>query len=100
MSYRRKSEAALRWRKWRLRNRAAIEIAGIPEKVLKDELTWLVFLEHGWFDKFNVDSLSTEQKQALYDWLATELSETEKQSVCFWLEIKAQLNKSKDMERV
>ena len=85
--------------KWRLRNRAAIEKAGIPVKALKDELTWLAFLEHGRFDEFNVDSLSTEQKQALYDWLATELSETEKQSVCFWLEIKTQLNKSKDMAK-
>jgi hypothetical protein len=79
MSYRRNSQAALRWR---LRNRAAIEKARIPEKALKDELTWLGFLEHGWFDDFNVDSLSTEQKQALYDWLETELSEAEKQSAC------------------
>jgi hypothetical protein len=46
--------------KWRLRNRAAIEKAGIPVKALKDELAWLAFLEHGWFDEFNVDSLSTE----------------------------------------
>jgi len=43
-----------------LRNRAAIEKAGIPVKALKDELAWLAFLEHGWFDEFNVDSLSTE----------------------------------------
>jgi hypothetical protein len=92
MLYRRNSEASLRWRKWRLRNRAAIEKAGIPEKALKDELTWLVFLDHGWFDDFDVDSLSTEQKQALYDWLDTELPEAEK-SVCVWLQIKAQLNK-------
>jgi len=99
MSYRRNSEAALRWRKWRLRNRAAIEKAGIPKKVLKDELTWLVFLDHGWFDDFDVDSLSTEQKQALYDWLDTELSEAEN-SVCVWSKIKEQLNKSQDMERV
>jgi hypothetical protein len=47
-----------------LRNRAAIEKAGIPEKALKDELTWLIFLEEGWFGDFDVDSLSTEQKQA------------------------------------
>jgi hypothetical protein len=88
MSYRRNSEAALRWRKWRLKNRAAIEKAGITEKALKDELTWLVFLEHGWFDDFNVDSLSTEQKQALYDWLDTELSETEKHRYVFGLKSK------------
>jgi hypothetical protein len=92
MSYRRNSGAALRWRKWRLRNRAAIEKAGIPEKILKDELTWLIFLEEGWYDDFDIDSLSTEHKQALYDWLDTELPETEKQ-VCVWLQIKAQLNK-------
>jgi hypothetical protein len=42
MSYRRNSEAALRWRRWRLRNRAAIEKAGIPEKAPQDELTWLM----------------------------------------------------------
>jgi hypothetical protein len=78
--------------KWRLRNRAAIEKAGIPVKALKDKLIWLAFLEHGRFDEFNVDSLSTEQKQALYDWLDTELPEAEK-SVCVWLQIKAQLNK-------
>jgi hypothetical protein len=100
MSHRRSSEAALRWRKWRLRNRADIEKAGIPETVLKDELTWLIFLEEGWFDDFNVDSLSTGQKQALYDWLETELSEAEKQSVCVCLKIKAQLNKSQDKERI
>jgi hypothetical protein len=93
MSYRRNSEAALTWRKWRLRNRAVIEKAGIPEKALKDELTWLSFLEEGWYDDFDVDSLSTEQKRALHDWLDTELSEAEK-SVCVWLQIKAQLNKS------
>jgi hypothetical protein len=39
MSYRRNSEAALRWRKWRLKNRAAIEKAGITEKALKDGST-------------------------------------------------------------
>jgi hypothetical protein len=100
MSYRRNSEAALRWRKWRLRNRADIEKAGIPETVLKDELTWLVFLEHGWFDDFDVDSLSTEQKQALRDWLETELSESEKQSTSVALQLRAQPNKSQDSEMV
>jgi hypothetical protein len=100
MSYRRNSEAALRWRRWRLKNRSAIEKVGIPEKVLHDELTWLVFLEHGWLDDFDVDSLSTEQKQALRDWLETELSESEKQSTSVVLQLRAQLNKSEVSEMV
>jgi hypothetical protein len=83
-----------------LKNRAAIEKAGIPEKVLHDELTWLRFLEHGWFDDFDVDSLSTDQKQALRYWLETELSESEKQSAIILRQIEARLTKSQDAERV
>ncbi len=86
MAYRRDSQKAQEWRKWLQKNKPALDKCGLPESVLEDEMSWLGFLEHGFYDhykdrnQFRLEDLSANQLKALYAFLDAELSVIEKAS--------------------
>jgi hypothetical protein len=100
MAYRRDSQKAQEWRKWLLKNQAALDRCGIPEFILEDELSWFVFLDHGFYgnrqdrNQFQLEDLSAKQLQELYAFLNRELSADEKGSTVAFSLVKSMVNKS------
>jgi hypothetical protein len=47
MAFRRDGQKSHSWRRWLLKNEAALQRCGLPEFILKDELSLLNFLEEG-----------------------------------------------------
>src|SRR5688500_7646149 len=86
MAYRKDGQKAHSWRRWLLKNEAALERCGLPEFILEDELSWLYFLEHGYYgdrwdsNQFRLEDLSKTQLQELYAFLNAELSAGDKLS--------------------
>jgi hypothetical protein len=82
--FQRDSGPARRWQQWKVEHADALLRSGIPELVLRDEHTWLYYLEHGYFDWFETKDLSPAEQRALYDLLRSGLSNEEKVGTVVW----------------
>ena len=49
MSFRRNSDAALKWQTWLQKHRDELLECGVPQVVLEEERYWYYFLDHGYF---------------------------------------------------
>src|SRR5688500_216319 len=86
MAYRKDGQKAHSWRRWLLKNEAALERCGLPEFILKNELSWLNFLAEGeWWHHdgrnrfhFHLEELSESRQLELYAFLEAELTADEK----------------------
>jgi hypothetical protein len=100
MAFRRDGQKAHGWHRWRLKNKQALDACGLPEYIVADELSWLIFLDHGFHgnhwdrEQFRLEDLSKEQLQAFYAFLDTELSENQKLSTMAFTLVKSMLNKA------
>jgi len=78
MAFHRDKAAALEWKRWLSRNRAALVACGLPEEVYADRRTWLYFLGHAGLSdsttgfRFSLSMLSREQMQRLYDFVLAD----------------------------
>lgn len=93
MSYRRNSESTRLWRQWKAKNKTLLDQCGLPEMVLEDELSWLNYLDHGFFEHFQTEDLSQSQMKSLAALLESEISEQERQTLLVWLELNRLLTK-------
>jgi hypothetical protein len=99
MAYRRDSQKAQEWRKWLLKNQAILDKCGLPEVILKDELSWLNFLMEGecWGNDgyhFHLTELPETQQQELYAFLEAELTADEKVYKTVYRQLHSRLNKT------
>lgn len=75
MSYRRDNTAAREWQAWIRQHEAELVACGVPREVWADELTWALFVDHGYHPsdprdvRFNVADLTAEQQERLYQFL-------------------------------
>jgi hypothetical protein len=102
MTFRRDGQKSHSWRKWLLKNEAVLERCGLPEFILKNELSRLNFLDEGEWSyvdgrnrpHFHVEELSETRQQKLYAFLETERTADEKvYNVSFRL-LQSRLNKT------
>jgi hypothetical protein len=102
MTFRRDGQKSHSWRRWLLKNEAALERCGLPEFILKDKLSWQNFLAKGewWYVDnrnrfhFHVEELSETRQQELYAFLETELTADEKLYSHAFRLLQSRLNKT------
>ena len=86
MSFRRNSDRATQWRKWREGNAETLLACAVPRWLLEDELRWLRFLEEGGWDaetRYGVRMLTPGQATALRELLRREYSDRLSLGACY-----------------
>lgn len=77
MGFRRNSDKELAWQRWVRAHEDELIAIGIPREVWADELTWWLFVDHGYHPpvnnrrdvRFSADDLSEPQQRRLYRFL-------------------------------
>jgi hypothetical protein len=83
VSFRRDKAAAREWQSWVRAHEGELLACGVPREVWADELTWWLFVDHGYHPpvsnardvRFNVSDLTAEQQERLYRFLDATLPE-------------------------
>ena len=86
MSFRRNSDRATQWRKWREGNAHALLACGLPQWLLEDESRWLRFLQEGGWDvetRYDVGMLTQGQATALRELLRREYPDGYSLNTCY-----------------
>jgi hypothetical protein len=86
VSFRRDKTTARKWQAWVQAHEDELVACGVPREVFADELTWWLFVDHGYHPpvsnardvRFNVSDLTAEQQERLYQFLDAVLSENAK----------------------
>ncbi len=103
MSFRHDHDAESAWRKWVRAYADELIAIGIPREVWGDELTWWLFVDHGYHPpvsnardvRFNVSDLSHEQQYRLYRFLDAVLPEA-RYSYSLWSYLQSRFGTNDD----
>ncbi len=80
MSFRKKHDQSVTWKRWRDRHRDELAAAGVPDWIYSEKRRWLFFLQEDgrdWESGFDVEMLSGSQASRLLTCLERELAASE-----------------------